>query len=154
MSRRRASICALASFALVTACTSRDDAARSDAPADTAAMALEQFDPAAFDTVSWPSDSAMYARGNIVFSVSCSKCHGITGAGDGGFVMDGDTLRPPSFRVPDWRFASDLPALRQQIFTGSGNNAGMPHWGLEGLKPRDIDATARFIQDMLRRNIN
>ena len=43
-------------------------------------------------------------------------------------------------------------ALRQYIY--SGNVAGMPYWGLVGLKYRDIDAVARFISGPLRAGID
>ncbi len=38
--------------------------------------------------------------------------------------------------------------LRRYIF--SGNVAGMPYWGLVGLKYRDIDAVARYLVGPLR----
>lgn len=115
--------------------------------ADTVASALAGYDAAAFDTISWAEPGEAVVRGSVVFSYSCRKCHGGQGYGDGGFVAQGDTVRPPSFHTPDWRFRDDLAGLRQQIFTGTSE--GMPHWGLEGLKYRDIDAVARFIQDRL-----
>jgi hypothetical protein len=34
------------------------------------------------------------------------------------------------------------------VFTGTAN--GMPHWGLHGLKARDVDAAARYIATALR----
>ena len=107
------------------------------------------FDPAGFDTIAWDTEQAAIDRGALVFRVSCSKCHGPSGRGDGGFVVEGDTLRPPSLVDPDWRFADDPTGLREQIFVGTA--AGMPHWGLEGLKYRDIDAVARFVTLWLRR---
>lgn len=116
--------------------------------ADTVAMARAAFDPAAFDTLVWESPDAATSRGRLVFRISCAKCHGEEGAGDGGFVMNGDTLRPPSFLPAEWRFAEDPVGLRRQIFTGTV--AGMPYWGLVGLKYRDIDAVARFIGQELR----
>lgn len=115
--------------------------------ADTVAAALAQFDAAAFDTVAWESPGEAVVRGSVVFSYSCKKCHGTQGYGDGGFVTQGDTVRPPSFHAADWQFRTDLEGLRQHIYTGTAE--GMPHWGLEGLKARDIDAVARFIQDRL-----
>jgi mono/diheme cytochrome c family protein len=117
-------------------------------PEDTVAAAMAAFDPTAFDSISWPTTEDAVERGGVVFRFSCRKCHGEGGAGDGGFVTAGDTLRPPSFLTEDWPFAEDKDALRQQIFTGTAD--GMPHWGLEGLKPRDIDAVAIYIQESLR----
>lgn len=124
------------------------EAMMAQAQADTMAMAVAAFDPAGFDTISWDNQQAAMERGATVFRFSCQKCHGVNGAGDGGFVQAGDTLRPPSFREGDWRFAEDLDGLREQIFVGAAE--GMPHWGLEGLKYRDVDAVARYIQSDLR----
>ncbi len=63
-------------------------------------------------------------------------------------MTQGDTLRPPTFLGADWQFAEDHDALRRHIFVGT--TGGMPHWGIEGLKPRDIDAVATYIQTRLR----
>lgn len=126
----------------------QQEAVVSDVQADSVALATEQFDAAVFDTLTWASDTAALNRGRVVFAFSCRKCHGPTGLGDGGFVMQGDTLRPPSLLAPDWKFASDPAALRLQVFTG--NASGMPHWGLVGLRMRDIDAVVRYILEDLR----
>jgi mono/diheme cytochrome c family protein len=114
------------------------------AAADTMAMAMAAYDPASFDTISWDDPAAAVERGATVFRFSCQKCHGPNGEGDAGFVMNGDTLRPQSFHAADWAFAEDRDALREQIYIGTLD--GMPHWGLEGLKYRDVDAVALYIQ--------
>ena len=119
-------------------------------PADTVEMALAQFDPAAFDTITWETPEDAVVRGSIVFSFSCKKCHGAQGYGDGGWVAAGDTLRPPSFHGPDWRFRDDHDGLTRQIFTGTAE--GMPHWGLTELSLRDMDAVAQFIRTQFRAN--
>jgi mono/diheme cytochrome c family protein len=116
--------------------------------ADSVAMASSAFDSAAFDTITWKTDSAALDRGNLVYRISCALCHGATGQGDAGFVIRGDTLRPPSFLAADWRFANDPMGLRKYIFTG--NVEGMPYWGLVGLKYRDLDAVSRYITGFLR----
>jgi mono/diheme cytochrome c family protein len=115
--------------------------------ADTVAMALETYSPAMFDSITWAADTAQTNRGAVVWMFSCRKCHGDTGHGDGGWVIEGDTLRPPSFQTAGWRFASDRTELIKYIY--AGNASGMPHWGVVGLKPRDIDAVAAYIQTML-----
>ena len=124
-----------------------DEAARAAAQADTMQMAHAAFDAVVFDTIKWDGDSLAVSRGDVVWNFSCRKCHGPTALGDGGFVLRGDTLHPPSFREPDWRFTRDLDGLRAYIF--AGNEKGMPHWGLVGLTSRDIDAVAKYIQKHL-----
>jgi mono/diheme cytochrome c family protein len=118
--------------------------------ADSVAIATAAFDPAGLDTISWESPQAAVERGGLVYRISCAKCHGDGGRGNGNFVLAGDTLRPPSFLAKDWRFAEDPIGLRQYIF--SGNEAGMPYWGLVGLKYRDLDAVSLYITDFLRVN--
>lgn len=125
-----------------------EQAVVSDVQTDSVALATEQFDATVFDTLTWASDTAALNRGRVVYAFSCRKCHGTTGLGDGGFVLQGDTLRPPSFLEPDWKFANDPTGLRLQVFTG--NTQGMPHWGLVGLRVRDIDAVVRYILESLR----
>jgi cytochrome c len=117
-------------------------------PHDTVLVAERKYDPAMFDTVQWVTDSAHLARGEDVFRWACAKCHGITGKGDGGEVVDGDTLHPPSFLDADWRFANDEAGLHRRIFVG--NARGMPHWGLQGMQPGDIVAVEKYIRLKLR----
>ena len=119
-----------------------------EAALDTVRTAELAYDASAFDSISWETSAAASERGQVVFRFSCEKCHGVEGRGDAGFVTQGDTVRPPSFRDPDWRFAEDHEGLRRHIFVGTA--AGMPHWGLEGLKPRDIDAVATYLRGTLR----
>jgi mono/diheme cytochrome c family protein len=139
--------------AMVSACGgSGDRAADASAPGvhgDSVALATEQLTAATFDTVVWQSDSAAVARGGVVWTYSCRRCHGDYGRGDGRFVMAGDTIRPPSLVGPGWRFAGDHEGMRQVIFTGTAE--GMPHWGVVGLKPRDVDAVATYISTVIRR---
>ncbi len=122
--------------------------ARIAAHADSVMLAESMYSLAAFDTISWASPDSAISRGSTVWNYSCLKCHGREGAGDGGAVQRGDTIRPPSFLTDDWRFADDHEGLRRQVFTGTAE--GMPHWGFYGLKLRDIDAVAHFIREDLR----
>ncbi len=119
---------------------------------DSIAMALALITPESFDSITWETPQARVERGGVVFSFSCTKCHGERGAGDGGFVRQGETLVPPTFLVADWRFADDHEGLRRHIFSGTVN--GMPHWGLHGIKFRDVDAVAAYINDVLRRGVS
>lgn len=152
--RTMTSILALTLGLVGTACSSgEEDAAAtpadaSKAQADSVMMAEEMYDETAFDTIAWESPEVAHERGKVVFQFSCRKCHGEAGLGDGGFVQGGVTLEPPNFLQDDWRFAEDRAGLRKQVFTGTAQ--GMPHWGFYGLKYRDIDAVATYIQEVLR----
>ena len=42
----------------------------------------------------------------------------------------------------------DARGLAEYIYTG--NNKGMPHWGADGIQPRDVVALATYIQQDLR----
>lgn len=141
-----------AGFLFVAACGGAEEAEEAQGPtsADSVQAALAQFDPAGFDTVTWETPDDAVVRGSVVYSYSCSRCHGRFAEGDGEFVTQGDTLRPPDITVSDWRFLEDPDGLRQFIYTGA--EGGMPHWGLEGLKYRDVDAVATFLTDGLTRN--
>lgn len=149
----------MAALALLGACGGKptaqqqqaaDSAALAAARADTVQMAAAQFDPTAFDTITWQTPQEELERGSLVYRISCSKCHGEAGRGNGGFVHHGDTLRPPSFLTADWKFAADTVGLRKAIYSGSVFE--MPYWGLVGLKYRDLDAVTTYILDYLRAN--
>lgn len=126
---------------------SAPEVSREEAAMDTVRQAMAAYDATAYDSIAWETNDDAVVRGSVVFSYSCKKCHGVQGYGDGGFVTQNDTLVPPSFHDEDWRFRDDLDGLREQVFVGT--TEGMPHWGLENLSYRDIDAVARFIQDRL-----
>ena len=140
--------------AMLVACDARELAERNatareaEAQEDTVEIADEAYDLVRFDTIDWGSEEFVLDRGQLVWQVSCQKCHGAAGAGDAGFVLKGDTLRPPSFLEADWRYAADVDSLRRYIF--KGNAEGMPHWGLIPMTPYDIGAVAVFIQKGLR----
>jgi mono/diheme cytochrome c family protein len=54
----------------------------------------------------------------------------------------------PNLVAAEWEKAGDLPAIRRAIYVG--HESEMPSWGLVGLKYRDIDAVAHYIDDLLR----
>lgn len=119
------------------------------AKADSVRMAQEAFDPAEFDTLTWEDQQARVDRGAVVYRYSCVRCHGVTGEAEAAVVFRGDTLFPPSLVAEDWAMADDFEALREAIFTGTGE--GMPHWGIVGLGAKDIDAVIGYIQLAIRR---
>lgn len=116
--------------------------------ADSVEMALAAFDSTVYDTIQWASDDDAIKRGGLVYRVSCMTCHGEGGTGGRGFIVEGDTLRPPSFVTASWPFASDPVGLRRRIFSGA--ILGMPYWGLVGMTEKDVDAVARYITEALR----
>ena len=147
----RVAVTALTVTLATAACSggdSSEEQARLPTSADSVAMAEAMYDEAGFDTISWETHTVALERGAVVWRFSCRKCHGEGGAGDGGFVVDGDTLRPPTFLADDFRFAEDRVGLRHQIYTGT--ESSMPHWGPEGLPYRDIDAVSFHILETLR----
>lgn len=133
----------LALFLGLTACDSQEEAPRLT-DAEETEVAGEQYDPAAYDTVQWESESAAIDRGRNIFLWACADCHGEEGRGDAGRVIDGDTVRPPTFHQEDWPYADDPDALHRKVFVG--NSLGMPHWGLRQMRPRDIVAVERYIR--------
>jgi mono/diheme cytochrome c family protein len=135
------------SLLILSGCGGDDTPPASSSHADSVGIALSQLTAETFDTVQWASDSVALARGALVWSTSCQKCHDADGSGDAGFVQHGDTLRPPDFTADTWALGHDREALRRQVFTGT--EEGMPHWGLIGLKPRDVDAVSLYIQRTL-----
>ena len=132
----------VAATMIVAACEPQEEERPSDA--EETATAAQEYDPAAYDSVTWASDSAAIARGRDIFNWVCAECHGEQGLGDGGRVIDGDTIRPPSFQREDWAYADDPDALHRKVFVG--NTLGMPHWGLRQMRPRDIVAVERYIR--------
>lgn len=153
----RISMCAASAavLAVLTACGGPDAEqmaeqsaeARRAARADSVAQATEMFDPAVFDTIAWASDNERWERGGVVWSFSCQKCHGGDGRGHGEVAVQA-SLEVPDLLAEDWTLAGDVPGIRQAIFVGHGS--AMPSWGLVGLKYKDVDAVAHYIDDLLR----
>ncbi len=114
------------------------------ARADSMEMADSLYDPSAYDTLTWESPEARLERGGVVWRASCSRCHGSEGEG-GGPMAEQMGIEVPSFMTPDWEYAGDIEAIRHRIFVG--HEGMMPNWGLHGLKYRDVDAVAAFIDD-------
>ncbi len=115
------------------------------ARADSVAMAQTQYNPAVFDTIAWAGGQERFERGELVWSYSCTSCHGTGGRGDGELAVQND-LAMPDFTVDDWAYAGDLPAIRHRVYIG--HESEMPSWGLWGLPYRDVDAVAFFIDEV------
>lgn len=121
--------------------------ARLAARADSVAQAAVAYEASAFDTIQWPSDNDMWERGGVVWSFSCQTCHGTDGQGLGETAVSAK-LDMPNLVAVDWDKAGDLPEIRRAIYVG--HESEMPSWGLVGLKYRDIDAVANYIDGLLR----
>jgi len=100
-----------------------------------------------FDSLRWDSDSARSFKGNAVYAANCRRCHGTMGDGDTEYAR-GRALEVPSLVAPDWPLAASLDSLRHEIF--AGHEGGMPGFGVAGITPREIDASAFFILFTLR----
>jgi mono/diheme cytochrome c family protein len=125
----------------------QDAAALRLARADSVATAEEVYDSAVFDTIQWESAEARLERGALVWRVSCVKCHGLQGRGDGNLAVE-HSLQVPDMLVADWSWAGDPAAIRHRVFVG--HESEMPAWGLYGLAYRDVDAVANHIDEVLR----
>jgi mono/diheme cytochrome c family protein len=99
-----------------------------------------------FDTITWASDSARSYDGNNVYAAHCRNCHGPLGRGDTNYARE-NNLDVPSLVREDWPYP-DTESVRRIIFTG--HTAGMPTWGVAGITPREIDASAYYLMHVLR----
>lgn len=102
--------------------------------------------PETFDTISWPSDSVRAFEGNNAYAANCRTCHGYLGEGGTEYARQRN-LDPPSLIREDWPYP-DIESVRYRIFVG--HPAGMPTWGVAGITPREIDAIAYYILNVLR----
>jgi mono/diheme cytochrome c family protein len=117
------------------------------ARADSVALAMDMYEAAVFDTLTWDSDNARWERGGVVWSFTCQRCHGADGAGKGEDAVNYD-IAVPDVTLTDWPLAGDIPAIRERIFIG--HETEMPSMGLIGLSYPDVDASAHYIDDLLR----
>jgi mono/diheme cytochrome c family protein len=138
----------LATLVGLVACGGGTSSREAAVKVDSTGIAAAAYDSTAFDTIHWKDQKEALDRGAVVWAYSCQKCHGDQGRGDAGFVLHGDTLRPPSFLAMDWKYANDPEGIHKAIF--AGNKEGMPHWGLVPLPAKDIDAVTQYILKKLR----
>ncbi|MBT8477866.1 MAG: c-type cytochrome [Gemmatimonadetes bacterium] len=117
------------------------------ARADSVAQATAMYDATVFDTLTWESENARYERGGVVWAFSCQRCHGSDGAGKGEDAVKFE-IAVPDMTAADWPYAGDYSAIRERIFVG--HETEMPSMGLIGLAYSDVDASAHYINDLLR----
>jgi mono/diheme cytochrome c family protein len=99
-----------------------------------------------FDTIGWTSDAERAQAGNNVFAAKCRSCHGYLGEGDTDYSRE-HGIEVPSLVRPDWPY-QNVASVRRIIFIG--HPEGMPTWGVAGITPREIDAVAHYLVDVLR----
>ncbi|MHB1194952.1 MAG: c-type cytochrome [Longimicrobiales bacterium] len=107
------------------------------------------YTPELFDTLAWDSAGARYVLGNRVYVEQCRTCHGSLGQGGTDYAV-AQGLEVPSLTQPGWSLA-DLDSLHRVISVGHAT--GMPVFGDHDLTPREIDAVAGYILDVLRPDV-
>jgi mono/diheme cytochrome c family protein len=141
----RLAAAAVALAATATAACEKHEYERPDR-AEQVADAEAMLSPETFDTIAWASDSARAFDGNNTYAAHCRSCHGYLGDGETDYARE-HNLNVPSLVQTDWPY-DDVPTVRLRIFTG--HPAGMPTWGVAGITPREIDAVAYYIVNVLR----
>lgn len=100
----------------------------------------------AFDTLTWAGDAERAQAGNNVYAAKCRSCHGPMGRADTDYARERN-LDVPSLVREDWPYQNIL-AVRRVIFIG--HEDGMPTFGVAGITPREIDAVAFYLLEVLR----
>jgi mono/diheme cytochrome c family protein len=116
-------------------------------PESRVELADSLYSPALFDTIEWPSPEERAYAGNLVYADYCRRCHGPVGVG-GTVEVAGRTLEVPSLVRADWGFEAHPEEVRRRIFTG--HTGGMPSLGVSRLTPREVDAAAYYVLELLR----
>jgi mono/diheme cytochrome c family protein len=144
--RARAGVpaCVLGAALLLAACEKHEYEPPDRAARVAAADSL--LTPETFDTVTWETAEQRAFEGNNVYAARCRSCHGYLGEGDTEYARENE-LAVPSLVRPDWPY-EDVATVRRIIFTG--HPAGMPTWGVAGITPREIDAVAYYVMELLR----
>jgi mono/diheme cytochrome c family protein len=142
--RRSGPAVGLACFVIMAACEKpepeRPDRALQVAEADSL------LTPETFDTIAWSGQQDRAFDGNNVYAAHCRSCHGYMGEGGTEYARQ-HNIAVPSLVREDWPY-NDVTSMRQRIFTG--HPAGMPTWGVANITPREIDAVAYYIAEVLR----
>jgi mono/diheme cytochrome c family protein len=111
--------------------------------------ALAEYSPAMFDSIAWTSEDDRTTLGNEVYVEKCRNCHGPLGRGQTEYARE-QGLDAPSLVEADWPLA--IPdSLHKVIFVG--HEKGMPIFGDGTMSPREIDAVAAYILDVLRPDV-
>lgn len=111
------------------------------------AEAAAGFSLETYDSVTWVSDSIRSLEGSVVWSSQCRNCHGPLGSGATAYA-ENQGLDVPSLVTPDWRYAGQRDSVLLRIH--SGHAEGMPTWSVAGISPREIDAVAYYLLEVLR----
>jgi len=111
--------------------------------------AAASFTPALFDTIAWHGEDERGVLGNQLFLEHCRACHGSLGEGGTDYAL-ARGLEVPSLTEPGWAGAHP-DSLRRAIYVG--HPAGMPVFGDRKLAPREVDAVAGYILDVLRPDV-
>ena len=112
--------------------------------------AEERLTPLLFDSLSWDDDDERMFEGNEVYAAKCRRCHGTLGGGGTEYALKRG-IEAPSLVEPDWALSDSFGPLRRLVYTG--HLGGMPTWGVAGITPRQIDASAYYILFGLRPDV-
>ena len=107
------------------------------------------YTPSLFDSVTWGEGENREAIGNEIYAEKCRKCHGPMGRGETDYARE-RKLTIPSLVEPQWAYAS-MDSLHKTIYVG--HEEGMPVYGDGGITPREIDAVAAYVLNMLRPDV-
>jgi mono/diheme cytochrome c family protein len=107
------------------------------------------YSPSLFDSVTWGEGEDRNVLGNEIYAEKCRKCHGPMGRGETDYARERG-LTIPSLVEPHWAYTS-LDSLHKTIYVG--HEEGMPVYGNGGITPREIDAVASYILNVLRPDV-
>lgn len=107
------------------------------------------YAPSLFDSVTWGADENRDVLGNEIYAEKCRRCHGPLGRGETDYGRERN-LTIPSLVEPQWAYAS-MDSLHKTIYVG--HEEGMPVFGDGGITPREIDAVASYILNVLRPDV-